>query len=139
MGNIQRALEMLIERLKTAGYDVSAFQTNGGFSGSLRDSVNKYLEASLLGLEQGLVNEISLRTYLEYNGEDRPFTEAYMKVKYNGHAFNITEMKISRSSRYGTNLKEIDLKGEAAASLLPFKDVMDMAKGKKKFQRKLNL
>ncbi len=138
MGNIQRALEMLIDRLKTAGYDVSAFQTNGGFNGSLRDSINRYLEASLLGLEKGLANEISLRTYLEYNGENRPYTEAYMKVKYNGHAFNITEMQVNRNSRYGTNLKEIHFKGESASSLPAFKEVMAMAKGKMKVGRKNN-
>jgi len=138
MGNIQRALEMLIDSLKKKGYDVSAFQTNGAFSGSLRDSINKYLEASLLGLENGLANEISLRTYLEYNGENRPYTEAYIKVKYNGHSFNILEMQVTRNSRYGTNLKEINFKGELAYSLPAFKEVMAMAKGKMKVGRKNN-
>ncbi|UUC44200.1 hypothetical protein [Flavobacterium cerinum] len=132
-------MEMLIEKLKDKGYDVSAFQTNGGFNGSLRDSVNRYLEASLLGLEKGLVNEISLRTYLEYNGEDKPYTEAYMKVKYNGHAFNITQMQINRNSRDGAKMKEINLKGETAALLPPFKEIMAMAiEDKKKVVRKFN-
>lgn len=140
MKNIERALDKLVEKLATKGYNVSSFQTNSGHSDSLGESIRRYLESSLLGLERKqLTDGLSLTTYLEYNGEDKPYIEANMKVKYDNHAFNIIEMQINRNL-YGFTMKKHEIR-ELSTDLVPqIKEAISMVKEEKKSrQRKFNL
>lgn len=139
MKNIQKGLEELVEKFKLKGYDVSAFLTNAGFPDDLLNSVNRYLEASLSGDEEGLANKICLHTYLEYEGEDKPCTLGYFWVKYEQQSFEIRNIEINRESRYGVNMKTIRFESLEAALLPPFKEIMAMViEDKKKVGRKIN-
>lgn len=137
MRNIQRAVDILVEKLAAKGYNVSSFQTNDGHSDSLGDSINRYLESSLLGLERKqLTDGLSLKTYLEYNGEGKPCIEAYMKVKYDNHAFNVIEMQINRNL-YGFTVNKHELR-ELSTDLVPqIKDAISMVKQEKKSRQKI--
>lgn len=106
------ALEDFASEMKGKGYD-RMFQTNGEYSGNLKESILKYMEQAIFGEEPGLKDGISLFTYLKWDSPDKDYINAWMKVGLVAGHLSITTMSLTYGNRYGTikNL-DLDLKGK---------------------------
>src|SRR5215216_6115596 len=94
-------LDALAKVLTDKGYD-GFFLTQAGYPGKLKDSISRFLEACSNGTDKPLyTNILPLNTYLEWNGEDQPKVGCHMWVRYENGRFDVQEMEIERTDRYG--------------------------------------
>lgn len=56
-----------------------------------------------------LPNILMLKTYLQWNGDDKPKVECNMWVKYEDGLFDVQKMNIERTDQYGQLLKQSKL------------------------------
>ncbi|MGJ1303522.1 hypothetical protein [Sphingobacterium multivorum] len=102
-------LDTFVKTLTDKGYD-GYFHTEAAYADKLKDSINRFLDACENGTDKPLyANSFSLRTYLEWNGEDKPKTECYMRVRYEDSKFDVQKMNIERTDRYGHSMKKSEL------------------------------
>ncbi len=94
-----------VKILYEKGYN-GYFQTQGGHSGKLKESLESYFESFKKGLEAQKNNLISLSCYLQWKGEDKPRIECTFEVKsLNGKLF-LSAMEVSRKDQFGQLLKQ---------------------------------
>lgn len=102
-------LDMFAKTLTEKGYD-GYFLTDGGYPDKLKDSIGRFLEACENGTDQPLqAGSLLLKTYLEWYGEDKPYTDCYMDVRHEDGKFDVQEINIKRKDRYGNILKKSEL------------------------------
>lgn len=53
--------------------------------------------------------ELLLRGYLQWDGEDKPYVECSMWVKYQNAKFDLKKMEVTKKDRYGQLLKQAKL------------------------------
>jgi hypothetical protein len=110
-------LDTLAKLLTDKGYD-GFFLTQAGYPGKVKDSISRFLEACSNGTDKPLyTNILPLHTYLEWNGEDHPKVGCHMWLKYVNGRFDIQEMEIERTDRYGQLLKRSQLTKLTASSV----------------------
>lgn len=103
-------LETFTNTLTGKGYD-GYFQTEAAYPDKLKGSISSFLEACKNGTDKPLYADVfSLRTYLEWNGGDKPSTQCYIRVRYEDGKFDVQEMDIERKDRYGHSMKKSGLK-----------------------------
>lgn len=102
-------LDTFAKTLTDKGYD-GYFLTQADYPDKIKESINRFLEACKNGTDKPLsADSFSLRTYLEWNGEDKPRTECYMRVRYEDGKFDVHKMNIERTDRYGHLMKKSEL------------------------------
>ena len=102
-------LDTFAKTLADKGYD-GYFLTEAGYPDKLKDSISRFLEACKNGTDKPLnAGSFLLRTSLEWNGEDKPYTDCYMDVRYEGGKFDVHKMNIERKDRYENTLKKSEL------------------------------
>ena len=109
-----------VKEMESKGYD-GYFQTAGGFNNKLGDSIAAYIDATLMGKENGFKDGLSLFTYLEYNGEGKDYVTASMNVDFTGGEISVNSMAIQRYGIYGQvekciRLEQVSLKKMPAKS-----------------------
>lgn len=110
-------LDAFAKALTDKGYD-GFFLTQAGYPGKVKDSINRFLEACNNGTDKPLyTNILPLNTYLEWNGEDQPKVGCHMWVKYENGKFDVQEMEIERTDRYGQLLKQSKLTNLTTSSV----------------------
>lgn len=103
-------LDTFTKKLTEKGYD-GYFQTEAAYADKIKESISRFLEACKNGMDKPLyANSFSLRTYLEWNGEDKPYTQCNMRVRYEDNKFDVQEMEIERKDQYGHLMKKSELK-----------------------------
>lgn len=102
-------LDTFAKTLTEKGYD-GYFLTDGGYPDKLKDSISRFLEACENGTDQPLqADSLLLKTYLEWQDEDKPYTDCYMDVRHEDGKFDVQEINIKRKDRYGNILKKSEL------------------------------
>jgi hypothetical protein len=110
-------LDTFAQALTSKGYD-GFFLTQAGYPGKVKDSISRFLEACSNGTDKPLyTNLLPLNTYLEWNGEDQPKVGCHMWVRYENGRFDVQEMEIERTDRYGQLLKQSKLTNLTASSV----------------------
>lgn len=110
-------LDTLAKNLTEKGYD-GFFLTQAGYPGRFKDSIERFLEACAVGTDKPLYpNFLPLHTYLEWNGSDQPKVECHMWVRFENGRFDVQEMEIERTDRYGQLVKKSELKNLTAGSV----------------------
>lgn len=113
-------LDTLAKTLTDKGYD-GYFQTEGAYADKIKDSISKFLEACNDGMDKpNLPNTLLLKTYLQWNGDDKPKIECNMWVKYEDGLFDVKKMNIERTDQYGQLLKQSKL-ADLSTSSVPTK------------------
>lgn len=103
-------LDTFAKTLTDKGYD-GYFQTEASYPDKVKDSINRFLEACKNGTDEPLQpDSFSLRTYIEWNGDDKPRVDCYMRVRYEDGKFDVREMDITRKDQYGHLMKKSELK-----------------------------
>ncbi|KPE52560.1 hypothetical protein CMU34_10835 [Elizabethkingia anophelis] len=117
-------LDTFVKTLTNNGYN-GYFQTDSAYAGKLKDSISDFLEACKNGTEKPLnADSFSLRTYLEWNGEEKPKTECYMRVQYDNGKFDVQKMNIERTDRYGHSMKKSELTNLTTRSVPSVKEAL---------------
>ncbi|THF52972.1 hypothetical protein MUB18_20560 [Sphingobacterium sp. PCS056] len=138
MERIEKALKNLVDELEGKGYDTKAFQTNACYSETLEKSVKQYLYDSLLGLEDGLKEELRLATYLKFEGDDKESICGCMFVKYEPGIIGKFEI-------YGMNLvyrnagiwiRNVELKNLTTATLPTCEEVIQKVENPRNIKSK---
>jgi hypothetical protein len=94
---------------KNFGYD-GYFHTEASYPDKIKDSISQFLEACKNGTDKPLrPDSFSLRTYIEWNGDDKPKVDCYMRVRYEDGKFDVQKMNIERTDQYGHLLKQSKL------------------------------
>ena len=102
-------LDTFAKTLTDKGYD-GCFQTQGAYGGKIKESISSFLEACKNGTDKTILpNILMLKTYLQWNGEDKPKVECYMWVKHEDGLFDVQKMNIERTDQYGQLLKQSKL------------------------------
>lgn len=102
-------LDTFAKTLTDKGYD-GYFQTEASYADKLKDSINRFLEACNNGTDKPMLpNIMMLKTYLEWNGDDKPKVECNIWVKYENGLFDVQKMNIERIDQYGQLLKQSKL------------------------------
>ena len=95
--------------LTDKGYD-GYFHTEAAYPDKIKDSISRFLEACANGKDKPiLTNILLLKTYLQWNGNDKPKVECNMWVKYEDGLFDVQKMNIERTDQYGHLLKQSKL------------------------------
>lgn len=81
-----------------------------------------------------LPNILMLKTYLQWNGDDKPKVECNMWVKYEDGLFDVQKMNIERTDRYGQLLKQSKLTDLSTSSLPTRKEAIAQVSEKPKEQ-----
>lgn len=117
-------LNTFAKMLTDKGYD-GYFHTEADYPGKVKDSISRFLEACQNGTDKPLyANSLLLNTYLEWNGEDKPYTQCYMRVRYEDNKFDVQEMDIERKDRYGHSMKKSELKNLTTGSVPTRKEAL---------------
>ncbi|HTO17398.1 MAG TPA: hypothetical protein VLZ83_16655 [Edaphocola sp.] len=117
-------LDTFTKTLTDKGYD-GYFQTEAAYADKLKDSINRFLEACENGTDKPLyADSFSLRTYLEWNGEEKPYTQCYMRVRYEDNKFDVQEMDIERKDQYGHSMKKSELKNLTTGTVPTVKEAL---------------
>lgn len=102
-------LDTFAKTLMDKGYD-GYFQTEASYADKLKDSISLFLEACNNGTDKPMLpNIMMLKTYLEWNGDDKPKVECNIWVKYENGLFDVQKMNIDRIDQYGQLLKQSKL------------------------------
>ncbi|MDE5437599.1 hypothetical protein KRE47_08100 [Elizabethkingia meningoseptica] len=98
-------LDTFAKTLMDKGYD-RYFQTEASYADKLKDSISLFLEACNNGTDKPMLpNIMMLKTYLEWNGDDKPKVECNIWV----NLFDVQKMNIDRIDQYGQLLKQSKL------------------------------
>ncbi|MDN3706676.1 hypothetical protein QW060_22195 [Myroides ceti] len=117
-------LDTFVKTLTDKGYN-GYFQTESSYAGKLKDSISDFLEACKNGTDKPLnADSFSLRTYIEWNGEDKPKTECYMRIRYEDNKFDVQKMDIERTDRYGYSMKKSELTNLTTGSVATAKEAL---------------
>ncbi|MDV3805239.1 hypothetical protein CMU35_08790 [Elizabethkingia anophelis] len=117
-------LDTFAKTLTDKGYN-GYFQTEADYPGKVKESISKFLEACKNGTDKPLyADSISLRTYIEWNGDDKPKTECYMRVRYEDGKFDVLTMDIERKDRYGHLMKKSELTNLTTGSVPTAKEAL---------------
>lgn len=118
-------LETFAKSLTDKGYD-GYFQTEGAYADKIKDSISKFLEACNDGTDKpNLPNILMLKTYLQWNGEDKPKIECNMWVKHEDGLFDVQKMNIERTDQYGQLLKQSKLADLSTSSVPTKKEAIE--------------
>jgi hypothetical protein len=110
-------LDTFAKTLTYKGYD-GYFQTQGAYSGKIKESISSFLEACKNGMDKPMLpNILMLNAYLQWNGEDKPKVQCSMWVKYENGLFDVEKMDIERKDQYGHSLKKYELKNLTTGSV----------------------
>lgn len=102
-------LDTFAKTLTEKGYD-GYFHTEASYPDKIKDSLNRFLEACKNGVDKPMLpNMLMLKTYLQWNGDDKPRVECNMWVKYEDGLFDVQKMNIERTDQYGHLLKQSKL------------------------------
>lgn len=102
-------LDTFVKTLTDKGYH-GYFLTEVAYPDKLKDSISRFLEACENGMYKPVFpNRLSLRTYLEWNGDDKSVVKCNMRVKYEDGTFDVQKMDIERTDRYGHLMKRSEL------------------------------
>ena len=102
-------LDTFAKTLTDKGYD-GYFQTEAAYADKIKDSISRFLEACNNGTDKPMLpNILMLKTYLQWNGEDKPKVECNMWVKYEDGLFDVQKMNIERTDQFGQLLKQSKL------------------------------
>lgn len=129
-------LDTFAKTLTDKGYD-GYFQTEASYPDKVKDSISQFLEACKNGTDKPLQpDSFSLRTYIEWNGDDKPNVQCNMWVKYENGKFDLqeTEMYIKRTDQYGGLLKQSKLTNLSASSFPTRKEAIAQVSEKPKEQ-----
>lgn len=127
-------LDTFAKTLTDKGYD-GYFQTEAAYADKIKDSISRFLEACKSGMDKPMLpNILMLKTYLQWNGDDKPKVECNMWVKYEDGLFDIQKMNIERTDRYGRLLKQSKLTDLSTSSLPTRKEAIAQVSEKPKEQ-----
>lgn len=127
-------LDTFAKTLTDKGYD-GYFQTEASYADKLKDSISRFLEACNNGTDKPMLpNIMMLKTYLEWNGDDKPKVECNMWVKYENGLFDVQKMNIDRIDQYGQLLKQSKLTDLSANSVPTKKEAIAQVSEKPKEQ-----
>ena len=102
-------LDTFAQTLTNKGYD-GYFHTETAYTDKIKDSISRFLEACNNGTDKPMLpNILMLKTYLEWNGDDKPKVECNMWVRYEAGLFDVQKMNIDRIDQYGQLLKQSKL------------------------------
>ncbi|MDM1555378.1 hypothetical protein HX126_12495 [Chryseobacterium indologenes] len=102
-------LDTFAQTLTNKGYD-GYFQTEAAYADKIKDSISRFLEACNNGTDKPMFpNILMLKTYLEWNGDDKQKVECNMWIKYKDGLFDVQKMNIDRIDQYGQLLKQSKL------------------------------
>jgi|SRR5690606_22582419 len=102
-------LDTFAKTLTDKGYD-GYFLTQADYADKIKNSISRFLEACKNGTDKPLQpDSFSLRTYIEWNGDDKPKVDCYMRVQYEDGKFDVRKMEIERTDRYGQSMKKSEL------------------------------
>ncbi|WP_324756202.1 hypothetical protein [Sphingobacterium thalpophilum] len=102
-------LNTFAKTLTEKGYD-GYFHTEASYPDKIKDSLNRFLEACKNGADKPILpNMLMLKTYLQWDGDDKPRVECNMCVKYEDGLFDVQKMNIERTDQYGHLLKQSKL------------------------------
>lgn len=102
-------LDTFAQTLTNKGYD-GYFQTEAAYADKIKDSISRFLEAYNNGTDKPMLpNILMLKTYLEWNGDDKQKVECNMWIKYKDGLFDVQKMNIDRIDQYGQLLKQSKL------------------------------
>src|SRR5690606_40105690 len=88
--------------LTAKGYD-GYFHTQGAYAGKLKDSISEYLENCRNGTEGAPKSQLLLTGFLQWAGDDKPYVECCMWVKYLNGKFFLNKME--RSEEHTSELQ----------------------------------
>ncbi|TZF84639.1 hypothetical protein FW774_06555 [Pedobacter sp. BS3] len=94
--------------LTAKGYD-GDFHTQGAYAGKLKESISEYLENYRKGAEGAPKSQLLLTGFLQWAGDDKPYVECCMWVKYLNGKFFLGRMEIARKDQFGQLLKQTEL------------------------------
>ncbi|GAB3422293.1 hypothetical protein [Niabella aquatica] len=127
-------LDTFAKTLTDKGYD-GYFQTEAAYADKIKDSISRFLEACKSGMDKPMLpNILMLKTYLQWNGDDKPKVECNMWVKYEDGLFDVQKMNIERTDRYGQLLKQSKLTDLSTSSLPTRKEAIAQVSEKLKEQ-----
>lgn len=102
-------LDTFAKTLTDKGYD-GYFHTEAAYGDKIKDSISRFLEACKNGTDKPILpNILLLKTYLQWNGDDKPKVECNIWVKYEDGLFDLQKMNIERTDQYGHLLKQSKL------------------------------
>lgn len=94
--------------LTAKGYD-GYFHTQGAYAGKLKNSISEYLENCRNGTEGAPKSQLLLTGFLQWAGDDKPYVECCMWVKYLNGKFFLGRMEVTRKDQFGQLLKQSEL------------------------------
>lgn len=117
-------LDTFAKTLTDKGYN-GYFHTVASYPDKIKDSINRFLEACKNGTDKPMLpNILMLKTYLQWNGDDRPKIECNMWVKYEYGLLDVQKMDVERKDRYGHVLKQSKLTDLSTATVPTVKEAI---------------
>lgn len=102
-------LDTFVKTLMDKGYN-SYFLTAAGYPDKLKESITQFLDACENGTDKPILpNILLLKTYLQWNGDEKPKIECNLWISYENGIFDVQKMDIERTDRYGKLLKKSEL------------------------------
>lgn len=118
-------LNTFVKILTAKGYD-GYFHTQGAYAGKLEDSISEYLENCRNGKEVVPKSPLLLTSFLQWAGDDKPYVECCMWVKYLNGKFFLNKMEVSRKNQFGQLLKQTELTNLSEVTVPKAKEVIAM-------------
>lgn len=106
MRNILTAVDEFVKEMTKKGY-TGSFKTNGGYPDTLKESMLKFMEQSLMGKESGLKDGISLFTYLDWKGPEEENITAWFLARLQTDRFTVRMISLTLADQYG-NKNQVD-------------------------------
>lgn len=117
-------LNTFAKTLTDKGYN-RTFVTEEDYPDEIERSIKRFLDTCKTGKDRPTIpNTLMLRTYLEWNGNDRPHTHCTMWVKWKNNTFDVQKMEIERSDRFGHLLKKLELKNLSTEMVPTVKEIL---------------
>ncbi|RLJ75110.1 hypothetical protein [Pedobacter alluvionis] len=118
-------LDTFAKILTDKGYS-GYFHTQAAYPDKLKESIGRYLEACRNGTEDMRKPELLLNTYLQYNGESKPYINCFMLIKYHHETFELDRMEIVKKDQYGQLMKQSELTGLSVSTVPTVKEAIAM-------------
>lgn len=117
-------LNTFAETMTDKGYN-GLFLTQAGYPGKVKDSISSFLEACRKGTDKPLFpGFLTLNTYLEWSGEDKPKVSCHLRVQYRNDNFEVQKMNIEKTDRYGHSMKKLELANLTMESVPTVKEAL---------------
>tara|TARA_R110002072_G_scaffold147901_1_gene295264 strand:- start:864 stop:1295 length:432 start_codon:yes stop_codon:yes gene_type:complete len=127
-------LDTFAKILTDKGYD-GYFHTEAAYPDKIKDSISRFLEAYNNGMDKPMLpNIMMLKTYLQWNDDDKPKVECNMWVKYEDGLFDVQKMEIERTDQYGHSMKKSVLTDLSTSSVPTRKEAIAQVSEKPKEQ-----